>query len=93
MLRLFRLWRSGGKDLRLLFFALRHPSRPVWLWPAVIALALYAVEPGNFALPALGAVDDLVLLPLLLHALLKLLPPDIRAGYEGRALGKALIRR
>ena len=83
MLRLLRLWRLGGEDLRLLWFALRHPSRPVWLWPAVILLGVYAIEPFNFAIPVLGFVDDLVILPLVLHALLKLLPRSIRDGFAG----------
>ena len=78
MLRLFRLWRLGARDLGLLWFALRHPHRPVWLWPAAIGLAIYALEPLNFAIPLLGAVDDLVLLPLVLHMLVTLLPLNIR---------------
>jgi uncharacterized membrane protein YkvA (DUF1232 family) len=84
MLRLFRLWRLGGRDLGLLWYALRHPSRPVWLIPAAVVLALYAFEPANFAIPLLGAVDDLLLLPLLLHAMVQFLPADIRSGFERR---------
>jgi uncharacterized membrane protein YkvA (DUF1232 family) len=78
MIRLFRLWRLGARDLRLLWFALRHPHRPVWLWPAALVLALYALEPLNFAVPLLGVVDDFVLLPLVLHLLIKFLPLHIR---------------
>jgi uncharacterized membrane protein YkvA (DUF1232 family) len=78
MLRLFRLWRLGGRDLRLLWFALRHRNRPIWLLPAVLLLGLYALEPFNFVVPFLGLVDDLMLLPLVLHWLVKLLPADIR---------------
>ena len=78
MIRLLRLWRLGATDLRILWFALRHPNRPVWVWPAAIVLALYALEPLNFAIPALGVVDDLVLLPLVLHLLVRFLPLDIR---------------
>ncbi|HTX23853.1 MAG TPA: hypothetical protein VMD03_04290 [Steroidobacteraceae bacterium] len=80
MMRLLRLWRLVGNDLRLLWFALRHPRRPFWLAPAATLLALYALDPVNFALPFAGAVDDVVLIPLLLHLLLRLLPADIRAG-------------
>jgi uncharacterized membrane protein YkvA (DUF1232 family) len=49
--------------------ALRHPNRPTWLLPATLALGFFAFEPFNFAIPALGVVDDLFLLPLLLHGL------------------------
>lgn len=71
------LWRMSRTDLRLLWFALRHRDRPGWLLPATLILGLYAVAPFNLAVPVLGAVDDLVLLPLMLHYLLKLLPPHI----------------
>ena len=83
MIRLFRLWKFARYDLRLLWFALRHRSRPVWLWPATLVLGLYALDPANFALPALGFVDDFVLLPLAVHLLLKLLPADIRTDLSG----------
>jgi uncharacterized membrane protein YkvA (DUF1232 family) len=63
-----------------LWFALRHPARPVWLLPAAALLVLYAIEPLNFALPLFGVVDDLVILPLLLHLLLRFLPMEIRAA-------------
>jgi uncharacterized membrane protein YkvA (DUF1232 family) len=72
MRRLFRLWRLSSRDLAVLWAALRHPNRPYWLLPASLALAFFALEPFNFALPVLGVVDDLVLLPLLLHALAKI---------------------
>jgi len=81
MLRLLRFWRMARHDLRLLWFALRHRSRPGWLWPAALLLGWYALEPLNLALPIMGAVDDFVVLPLLLHLLLKLLPADIHAGF------------
>jgi uncharacterized membrane protein YkvA (DUF1232 family) len=71
MRRLFRLWRLSGRDLRVLWMALRHPDRPRWLVIASVALAFFALEPFNFAIPFLGIVDDLVVLPLLLRALAK----------------------
>ncbi|MDQ6628662.1 MAG: hypothetical protein M3Z29_09480 [Pseudomonadota bacterium] len=77
MRRLVRFWRLAGNDFRLLWFALRHPDRPGWLLPASALLGLYALEPMNFAIPLLGVVDDFVLVPLVLHALLKCLPPRI----------------
>lgn len=85
MKRLLLLWRVGRQDLRLLWFALRHPRRPPWLLPLALLLGVFAFEPANFAIPLLGAVDDLVLLPLLLHALLQQLPTDVRAGFRARA--------
>lgn len=74
------LWRMSKADLRLLWFALRHPSRPAWLMPAAVILLLYALAPFNFVLPLVGVVDDMVFVPLVLHFLLKLLPRDIAAA-------------
>ncbi len=88
MLRLFRIWRLGRQDLRVLWFALRHKSRPLWLIPALVVLGLYAFEPLNFALPLLGVVDDLILLPLALHWLVKLLPAQIRSGFGGESFAR-----
>ena len=93
MIRLLRLWRMVGKDLHLLWFALAHPRRPSWLVPALVLLALYALDPINFALPFAGAVDDVVLLPILLHLLLRLLPADIRSGYRDSSDRQTLISR
>lgn len=82
MRRLLLLWRVGREDLRLLWFALRQPKRPAWLLPIAMLLALFALDPANFAIPVVGVVDDLVLLPMLLHLLLRYLPAEIRAGFR-----------
>jgi len=89
MKRLLLLWRIARRDLRLLWFALRHPGRPAWLLPVVVLLGFFALEPANFAIPFVGAVDDFVLLPLVLHALLALLPSGIRAEFGGAGFGGA----
>ncbi len=84
MIRLIRLWRVCASDLRLLWYALGSPHRPIWLWPIAVILGLYALEPLNFEIPLLGLVDDFVLLPLALHVLVKLLPREIRAGFAAQ---------
>jgi len=80
MRRLFLFWRRGGHDLKLLWRALKHPDRPAWLMPAAVLLAFFALDPLNLALPLLGAVDDLVVLPLALQALVRALPRHVREG-------------
>jgi uncharacterized membrane protein YkvA (DUF1232 family) len=84
MIRLLRLWRLGAQNIRLLLYALRHPSRPMWLLPAAALLALYAIEPLNFAMPVFGVLDDFLLLPLLLQVLVRFLPRDIRYDFGRR---------
>lgn len=86
MMRLLRLWRLVATDLRLLWFALRHPRRPIWLWPVAVVLLLYALDPINFALPFAGLVDDFVLIPLLVHLVVRLLPTEIKTGFVGSSL-------
>jgi uncharacterized membrane protein YkvA (DUF1232 family) len=85
MFRLFRLWRLVASDLRLLWFALWHPRRPIWLWPVAVILGLYALDPLNFMLPLAGIVDDLILIPLLVHLVVRLLPMEIKAGFALRS--------
>jgi uncharacterized membrane protein YkvA (DUF1232 family) len=84
MFRLFRLWRLVASDLRLLWFALRHERRPIWLWPVAVVLGLYALDPVNFALPFAGIVDDLVLIPILIHLVVRLLPAEIKSAFAPR---------
>jgi uncharacterized membrane protein YkvA (DUF1232 family) len=81
MIRLLRLWRLGAQDVRLLWYALGHPSRPMWLLPALALLIFYAIEPLNFAMPVFGMVDDLLLLPLLLQIVVRFLPSEIRYDF------------
>ncbi len=78
MRRLFLFWHRGGRDLKLLWRALRHPDRPRWLAPTAVLLAFFALDPLNLALPLMGAVDDLVLLPLALQMLVRALPAHLR---------------
>ena len=42
----------------------------------MVLLALFALDPANLALPPLGLIDDLVLLPLLMHLLVRLSGAD-----------------
>jgi uncharacterized membrane protein YkvA (DUF1232 family) len=91
MRRLFRLWRLSGQDLRLLWMALQNPNRPRWLIPASIALAIFALEPFNFAIPFLGIVDDVFLLPLLLRLLAKLAVPVTRVYIDPRARDERVV--
>lgn len=87
--RIFALWRMvAGQDLRLLWFAIRHEQRPGWLLPALAGLTLFAVEPLNFTVPFVGAVDELVLVPLLLHGMTKMLPAHMLDGFARAYAGR-----
>jgi uncharacterized membrane protein YkvA (DUF1232 family) len=83
--RLSLLWSVIRGDARLLWFALRHPLAPRWLKPAVVMIGLYVLSPIDLVpdlIPALGMVDDLVLVPLALAFIVKRLPAALRADFE-----------
>ena len=82
--RLSVLWAVIRGDARLLWFALRQPMAPRWLKPALAAVALYLLSPIDLlpdALPVLGLVDDLVLVPLALAFIVRRLPSGLRADF------------
>jgi hypothetical protein len=80
----------AGQSLRLLWFAIRHEKRPGWLLPGLAGLALFAVEPLNFAVLMLGAVDEFVLVPRVLRGSVKMLPAHV---LDGVAHAGSLRRR
>ena len=85
--RLTLLWALLRGDARQLWFALRHPSAPGWLKWGTGLIALYLFSPIDFipdALPFLGIMDDLVLVPLAIRFLLKRLPADIAEAIAAR---------
>jgi uncharacterized membrane protein YkvA (DUF1232 family) len=82
--RLSLLWTVLRGDVRLLWFALRHPLAPRWLKPALALVGLYLLSPVDLlpdTLPLLGVVDDLVLVPLALSYIVQRLPAALRADF------------
>jgi len=85
--RLTVLWVLVRGDARRLWFALRHPLAPGWLNPSAALLLLYLVSPLDLipdAIPVIGIVDDLVLLPLVVRGLLTMLPDALRNDIDER---------
>ena len=81
--------RSVRRDVVALWLAARDPRVP---WGAKLAAALvaaYALSPIDLIpdfIPFVGAVDDLVLVPLAIRWLLGRLPPELaRATSQRRA--------
>lgn len=85
--RLTVLWVLVRGDALRLWFALRHPLAPGWLKPSAALLLLYLVSPLDpipDAIPIIGIVDDLVLLPLAVRWLLSMLPGALRDDMDKR---------
>jgi uncharacterized membrane protein YkvA (DUF1232 family) len=78
MKKIVWLWKIVRDDLRVLWCALQHPGRPGWLIPAIALVALYAIDPFNFAIPFVGIVDDGVLVPMALHLMVRCLPTQLQ---------------
>ncbi len=81
------LWVLVRGDARRLWYALRHPAAPGWLKPAAALVVLYLVSPLDLipdALPVIGIVDDLVLVPLAVHWMLSKLPAALREDLDRR---------
>jgi uncharacterized membrane protein YkvA (DUF1232 family) len=86
--RLALLWSVVRGDARLLWHALRHPQAPRWLKLGTVLIVLYLLSPVDLipdAIPLLGVVDDVVLVPLAIRWLLARLPAHIREAAEHRA--------
>lgn len=69
-------WRVGRSDLRRWWRAARSPARPRWLIPATAALGVFALFPGAWVIPIVGALDALVIAPLLFHWMVGQLPDE-----------------
>jgi uncharacterized membrane protein YkvA (DUF1232 family) len=85
--RLAVLWTVVRGDARRLWFALRHPAAPRWLKVGTALIALYLLSPIDLlpeAIPLLGLVDDIVLVPLAIRWLLSRLPAQVRGDVERR---------
>ncbi len=88
--RLLLLWTLVRGDAQRLWRALRHPASPSWLKWGTAGLVLYLLSPVDLLpdfIPILGLVDDLVLIPLVIRALLIRLPAHVRADIDGRRVG------
>lgn len=86
--RFSALWTLVRRDGRLLWYALRHPDAPRWLKPAALGLVLYAISPIDLIpdfIPGLGLMDDVVLIPLAVHFILRRLPAHALRQAEARA--------
>lgn len=75
------------RDLRRLWQALRHPQAPGWLKLGTALLVVYLVSPIDLlpdALPVIGVIDDLVLIPAAIRWMLNRLPLALREAVEQR---------
>lgn len=86
--RLLR-WASAIKqDVHALYLAAHDPRVPWYVKVLAIAIAVYALSPIDLIpdfIPILGLLDEAILLPLALKAVIRLVPPAIMAEHRATA--------
>jgi len=74
------------RELAMLWRAFLAPTTPVWLKGLMLLVPLYLLSPLDFipdAIPLLGWLDDLVVIPLLVSWIVSLLPQPARSRPRG----------
>lgn len=67
-------------DIPAIFFALRHPQTPIRAKLIAAVAVAYALSPVDLIpdfIPVLGYLDDIIILPVLITATIKLIPKEI----------------
>lgn len=84
-----RSWaRSIKRDAHALYLAARDPRTPWYAKVLAICVAGYALSPIDLIpdfIPVLGYLDDVIIVPLGILAVVKLIPPAIMAEYRQAA--------
>ncbi|MBM3538259.1 MAG: DUF1232 domain-containing protein [Alphaproteobacteria bacterium] len=90
-----RLWAGSiRRDVHALYLAAHDPRVPWYVKAIAIVVAVYALSPIDLIpdfIPVLGLLDEAILLPLAIKAMVYLIPPEIMA--EHRATAVAAERR
>ncbi len=76
------------KEVIVLWYAFRHPATPAYLKGLSVLLALYLLSPIDlipFAVPILGLLDDLIIVPMGVSFVVKRLPAPVREQSEQQA--------
>lgn len=80
--------RIAKRDVHALYLASRDPRTP---WPAkalALCVAGYALSPIDLIpdfIPVLGYLDDVILVPLGILAVVRLIPPEVMAEHRAAA--------
>lgn len=86
-----RDWAVGLKvDVLALYLAARDPRVPLAPKLVAAAVAAYALSPIDLIpdfIPILGALDDLIIVPLGIALAVRLIPPELMADCRARAAG------
>lgn len=80
--------RAIKRDAHAIYLAARDPRVPWYAKALALFVAGYALSPIDLIpdfIPVLGYLDDVILVPLGIWAVVKLIPPDIIAEHRAAA--------
>jgi uncharacterized membrane protein YkvA (DUF1232 family) len=86
--------RTIKRDVHAVYLAARDPRTPWYAKALAVSIAGYALSPIDLIpdfVPVLGYLDDVVIVPLGILAVVKLVPPDVMA--ESRAAAALAAER
>lgn len=81
----FKIFRS---DLLIVLISLRNPGTPRYIKALLLAALFYGISPVDLipdAIPVVGWIDDAIIVPAAIGAILKLLPVQVRRESEAKA--------
>ena len=76
---------SSRRDILILFTALFNRNTPKMIKTMTIIAFLYLIDFLPDMIPVLGLLDDAVVVPGILYAMLQMLPASVRAKSEAQA--------
>src|SRR5678815_5947643 len=89
MIEQTRQWaRIVKRDAHAIYLAARDPRVPWYAKALALCVAGYALSPIDLIpdfIPVLGYLDDLIIVPLGIVAVVKLIPPEIMAEHRAAA--------
>ncbi len=76
------------RDAYALYFAARHPRTPWYAKVLAAAVVAYALSPFDLIpdfIPVFGYLDDIIIVPLGIAAVVRLMPADVLADCRAQA--------
>lgn len=80
--------RAVKRDVHAVYLAARDPRVPWYAKLLALCVAAYALSPIDLIpdfIPILGYLDDVIIVPLGILAVVKLVPPDVIAEHRAAA--------
>jgi uncharacterized membrane protein YkvA (DUF1232 family) len=80
--------RAIKRDVLALYYAARDPRVPWYAKALALCVAGYTLSPIDLIpdfIPVLGYLDDVIIVPLGIIAVIKLIPPEIMAEHRAAA--------